>query len=96
MNRLFAGALVVALSTVPVISRAETPSREAAAPAARDAYAGPASDETSQTSDDETSDYAARENAAPQLEEFAGGDNGVYIGSGVLVAALIVVLLLAL
>jgi len=36
-------------------------------------------------------DYAAREAAAPQLAKFAGGDGGVYVGTGVLAVALIIV-----
>jgi hypothetical protein len=38
-----------------------------------------------------TDSYAAREAAAPQLAEFTGGGGGVYIGTGALLVALIVV-----
>jgi hypothetical protein len=38
-----------------------------------------------------TSSYATREAAAPQLAEFTGGSGGIYIGTGALVVALIVV-----
>ena len=44
----------------------------------------------------ETQGYAARENKAKGLETFRGGDGGVYIGSGVLVVVLLVVLILVL
>jgi len=37
-------------------------------------------------------DYAAREAAAPQLAGFAGGGGDVYIGTGALVVALLVVI----
>src|SRR5512133_1104393 len=96
MKKLVAGAVVAALCGVPVLSRAETASapREAAAPAQREAQSCPKPDGAAQSSDCEASDYAAREKAAPQqLHEFAGGADGVYIGGGVLLAALIVVLL---
>jgi hypothetical protein len=43
-----------------------------------------------------TQSYAARENQAKGLETFRGGDGGVYIGSGVLVVVLLVVLILVL
>jgi hypothetical protein len=94
MKRLFLGAVVAALCGAPVTSRAETPSapREVAAPALLDAQARPASD--AQSSEDEASDYAAREKAAPQLEEFSGGADGVYISAGALVVVLVVLLVL--
>jgi hypothetical protein len=38
-------------------------------------------------------DYAAREAAAPQLAGFAGGSGGIYIGTGALVVALLVVVI---
>jgi hypothetical protein len=96
MKRLFLGALVAALCSVPSMSRAETVSapREAPAPAQRIAQAGPASDVGSHTSEDEASDYAEREKAAPHLAEFAGGADGIYIGAGALGIALLVALLI--
>ena len=45
-------------------------------------------------SPDSARDYAAREAAAPQLAEFAGGSGGIYIGTGVLVVALVVVVII--
>lgn len=96
MKRLFVGAVVAALCGAPGMSRAETPTapREVVAPAARDAQARPAQDAGEQTTEGDASDYAAREKASPELAQFAGGDNGIYIGGGVIVAALLVVLLL--
>lgn len=44
----------------------------------------------------ETRSYAQRENQARGLESFRGGADGVYIGSGVLVVVLLVVLILVL
>lgn len=41
-----------------------------------------------------TRDFAAREAAAPQLADFAGGGNGIYIGSGALVVGILVVILI--
>jgi hypothetical protein len=96
MKRLFPVALVTVLCAAPALSRAETPPRGIAAPATGEAQDGPASDGAAQNSEDEASDYAEREKASPELGEFAGGDDGIYIGSGVLLVALIVVLLLAL
>jgi hypothetical protein len=48
----------------------------------------------SKVSPDSARDYAAREAAAPQLAEFAGGSGGIYIGTGVLVVALVVVVII--
>jgi hypothetical protein len=48
------------------------------------------------TNASETQGYAARENKAQGLEKFRGGADGVYIGSGVLVVVLLVVLILVL
>jgi hypothetical protein len=45
-------------------------------------------------SPDSARDYAAREAAAPQLAEFASGSGGIYIGTGVLVVALVVVVII--
>jgi hypothetical protein len=97
MKRLVLGALVAALCSVPSMSRAETAAsapREIAAPAQRSAQATPAPDGSSQRSEDEASEYAAREQAAPHLAEFAGGADGIYIGAGALGVALLVALLI--
>jgi hypothetical protein len=106
MKKLLLGALVTALCVVPGLTRAasSTASRPGAAPAQRHAQARPTTDRDTRSSDaqgaeaqnaaGEESEYAAREKAAPQLAEFSGGDNGVYIGTGALVVALLVVLLI--
>lgn len=95
MKRLFVGALVAALCSVPGTSRAETRSApgSVAAPAPGEAQARPAAD-GDESSEGEAGDYAAREKAAPQLAEFEGGADGIYIGAGALAVALVVVLLL--
>jgi hypothetical protein len=98
MKRLFLGAVIAVLCSVPGTSRAETPSTPGtvAAPTAHDVQARPASDVDSPAAEGEAGDYAARENAAPQqLQEFSGGADGIYIGAGALVVALLVVLLIA-
>jgi hypothetical protein len=97
MNKLVVGAMVAVLCGFPVVSRAEAPAapERRAAPAQR-AEACPQGDGASHRTENEACDYAAREKASPQLEEFAGGADGIYIGGGVLAAALVVVLLLAL
>jgi len=51
---------------------------------------------TPAASNTDTQGYAARENKAQSLASFRGGDGGVYIGSGVLVVVLLVVLILVL
>jgi hypothetical protein len=92
MKRLFVGALVAALCSLPGTSRAETqsaPGNVAAAP--REAQAA---DGDAERSEGEAGDYADREKAAPQLAEFEGGAEGIYIGAGALAVALVVVLLL--
>jgi len=44
----------------------------------------------------EIQQFQDRENQAQQLEQFEGGDDGIYIGSGVLVLALIVLIVVLL
>jgi len=68
------------------------PSAAAAqAPGGRPAASAPVDD-----SPGGTRDYAAREAAALQLGQFEGGSGGIYIGTGALVVALIVVLVIVL
>lgn len=94
MKRLFVGVVLAALCGAPGLSRADAPgeTRTVTVPA-RDAQAGrvPAGDAEEEI---ETSDLEEREKAAPQLAEFSGGADGVYITSGAILVALIVVLLL--
>jgi hypothetical protein len=44
----------------------------------------------------EAADYAAREAAAPELANFAGGRGGIYIGGGTVVVVLLVVVIVLL
>jgi hypothetical protein len=64
----------------PLVVASKVPSRPLAVPAA-----------SVDSSPSATGSYAAREAAAPQLAEFTGGGGGVYIGTGALLVALIVV-----
>jgi hypothetical protein len=93
MKRLLAGAVIAVLCALPGVSRAETPSaaRNIAAPAPPYLLARPAP-----AADGDAIDYAVREKASPQLAEFAGGADGVYITSGAIALVLAVVLLVVL
>lgn len=93
MKRLFLGALLAALFAAPGLSRAETPSEPGNDPATAvvDAQDGAPAD----PAQGEAGDLAEREQAAPQqVGEFSGGADGVYITSGAILVALLVVLLL--
>lgn len=91
MRKFIMGLLLVALSCVPTLAQAEV-TRAAQAPASQ----GPGTRLTQAVPLDDvadsTLDYAAREAAAPQLAGFAGGAGGIYIGTGALVVALLVVI----
>ena len=91
--KLFLSALLAAILCVPSSARAGVAPapRVAVATAPHVQLTRPAPVEVST---DVTHDYAAREAAAPQLARFAGGDGGVYVGTGVLVVALIVVVVI--
>lgn len=95
MKRLFLGAVLAALCAVPTMSLADTQGApwSIAAPGTREAPRK-AWNGVERRSPDEASDYAAREAASPQLAQFAGGADGVYITTGALLVALIVVLIL--
>lgn len=97
MKRLVTGVVIAALWAVPVLSLAEVAAApaDAAAATATAAPACPAAEGAPQAEKDACA-YAEREAAAPQAQQFAGGADGVYIGGGVLAAALLVVLLVAL
>lgn len=97
MKRFLLGAVVAVLCSVPAVSRAETPgeARNAAAPVAPYFLARPAPD-TQAAGTDEAREYAAREKASPQLAQFSGGADGVYITSGAIAVALAIVLILVL
>lgn len=95
MKRFLLGAVVAVLCSVPAVSRAEPQSeaRNTAAPVAPYFLAAP---DTQGASTDEASEYAAREKASPQLAQFSGGADGVYITSGAIAVALAIVLILVL
>ena len=90
--KLIAGALLIALSGISSIARAEftrdPPAVVAEAPSRR--LAQP----TSLAPTAEVSNYAAREAATPGLGEFKGGDAVVYIGGGALTVLVIVLVII--
>ena len=92
MKKLIVGALLVALSGVSSIARAEMtrvpPAVVAQAPATGMAQT------TSLASTAQATDYAAREAAAPALGEFKGGDAVIYIGGGALSVLVIVLVII--
>lgn len=92
MNRLMTGVLFVALSFLPSMARAEA---SLAPPAVASRVHGPDLNRPVIPSITPGSafDYAARETAAPELAGFAGGSGGIYIGTGALVVALLVVII---
>jgi len=91
MKKLIVGALLVALSGVSSIARAET-TRVPPAVVAQSPASGMAQT-TSLASTAQATDYAAREAAAPALREFKGGDATIFIGGSALVVLLIVLLI---
>ena len=94
MKKLIAGVLMFAFSEIPSVASAEmtaAPRAAAAAPAAESAAQPTAPAPTS-----EARGYAERESAAPQLGEYDGGHNGIYIGGGAVTVLLIVLLVLLL
>jgi hypothetical protein len=95
MRRLMTVVLLVALPCAPALAQAavtpsshrvsgETPGTKLAQPEQLDVSPG------------SPQEYATREAAAPQLAAFSGGGGGIYIGTGVLVVALLVVLVIVL
>ena len=93
MKNLITGVLLIALCLAPSVAQAAVVRGPETAPAVSEASVTLSTTPGLVASTSAgTSDYAAREAAAPQLAEFAGGSGGVYIGTGVLVVALIVVL----
>ena len=96
MRTLVVGALLLALAAAPAIARADVPATPLAAVGEahgrRLAGSAPVADTPG-----EARDYAAREAAAPELGEFAGGDGaGVYIGGSALVVVLFAVIIVLL
>jgi hypothetical protein len=90
MKKLILAAVLVALSGVSSIARAEFNGQPPAAVAQ-----APASQTTSLAPTPEAGDYAAREAAQPALGDFKGGDAVIYIGGGA-VSVLVIVLLIVL
>lgn len=94
MNKLITGLLLVVLSFVPALARAEG-SRSTQVVASVESGSNRLSQpESRDVAPGSTEDYAARQAAAPQLAGFAGGGGGVYIGTGALVVALLVVVII--
>jgi hypothetical protein len=100
MMASFMRAIVATLLTVftagPALASAGSPPparMEESAPAAPTSFAPPA---RAAATDTDSQRYATREHAAqPGLAQFSGGDGfGIYIGSGVLAVALLVVIAL--
>jgi hypothetical protein len=93
MNRIITGVLLVAWACVPALAQADvpSPSQVEVVESPGGSLANPAQPDDSPGS---SLDYAAREAAAPQLAGFAGGGGGVYIGTGALAVALLVVLII--
>jgi len=93
MKKLMTGVLFVVLSCMPSLAQADVnrDSRAAAGVVVGNGLAQPALPDLSRGS---APDYAAREAAAPQLAEFAGGGGGIYIGTGALVVGLIVLIVI--
>ena len=87
-------ALSTSLFATPMLARAaETEAQPAPVIATADDTAVPAA---TPAVDDERADLAAREESSKKLDDFRGGDEGIYIGSGVLVAILVIVLVILL
>ena len=93
MKKFFLCILLVAFSCVPSLAQAEVARAPHAAVGAVPGV-GLAEPAPLDISPGSTRDYAAREAAAPQLAEFAGGSSGIYIGTGALVVALVVVIVI--
>ncbi len=93
MKGFITGVLLVALSCVPSLAQAEVTRapRASASEVQGNSLAQPAPIDSAPGS---ALDYAARQAAAPQLGGFAGGSGGIYIGTGALVVALVVLIVL--
>lgn len=95
MKTLLAAAVVAILCGTPGMARAETHGEpgKVAAPARTEGQP-PGPDGDAQNPEGDANEYAEREAAAPQLAEFAGGADGVYVSAGAIAVALLVVLLI--
>jgi hypothetical protein len=90
---LFLVSPVFAVSGAPPLAAARS---VATVPAGGSPTANRVAPATDTSNAGETQRYASREAAAKSLETFRGGAGGVYIGSGALVAALLIVLIIVL
>ena len=92
MKKLVTLAFLVVFASLPSLARAATIVDSTVA--AEGSRGRPSSSSSSPgASAGDPGDYAAREQAAPSLGDFAGGETGIYIGGG-LVTVLLVVLLI--
>ena len=92
MRRCLTGVLLLVLSCVPALAQADV---TRAVPSARSQLRDTSLAQLAPQDGAQGAilDYTAREAAAPQLAGFAGGSGGVYIGTGALVVALLVVII---
>lgn len=92
MKKFLIGLLFIVLCSAPSLAEAQiAPASQAtASEGSRRSILQPAQPDDSPGS---SVNYAAREAAAPELGGFAGGDNGIYIGSGAVIVVLLVVLI---
>jgi hypothetical protein len=86
-------ATLLAVWCFPAIGAAKTPPPPA--PWVEPAAAVPSARVATATGDSQTTDLAAREAGAPELQDFRGGSGVyIYVGSGVLLVAVIVLVIL--
>ncbi|MFT3915569.1 MAG: hypothetical protein QM704_16080 [Anaeromyxobacteraceae bacterium] len=94
MRKLVLGAVLALLFSAPALARAAEP-RPARGTHAKAVPAETAPAATPAPAAGEVQGYAERDRAAaPKVGGYAGGDSGVYITSGAIIVALLVVLLL--
>lgn len=93
IKKIVTGALLVVLSCIPSLALAEV-TRAPHAVEGQVPQGSLAQSASTAISPGSAPDYAAREAAAPQLAEFAGGGGGVYIGTGALVVGLVVLIVI--
>ncbi len=92
MKKLIAGALLVALSGVTSIARAEFAPEPR--PLVAQAPARPVAQSTAPAPTSEASEYSAREAANPALGEYKGGDAAIYIGGSAITVLVVVLIIL--
>jgi hypothetical protein len=92
MKKVISAALLLALSCVPSLVRAQ-PAGEPPAAIADSPTGGPAERVPVNAPSTEAGEYAAREAATPALGAFEGGSVGIYIGGSALTIVLVVLLI---